>query len=440
MFSYRLRLIFPAVCLLFFTGDAVGAARFPPPVFETNYTQPKTETPAPFPPVAAENAVTVGIYAVFLLLAGLAVHHWRSRKVLFCLALCSVVILGFLLRGCPCPIGMFQNLILVFTDSTATVSWTVIFLFALPLLTALFWGRIFCSSVCPLGAVQELTAIKNLPISDQSEHILGLFRYFWLGIGVFCVVAGLGFIICRFDPFVGFFRHGGLYPVLIFSGLVLMTGFFIGRPFCRFLCPYGALLGVCGSLAARKVTITPGKCDQCKLCERVCPYNAILLPTTEPTPLERRCGPWHLAGTVFALPVIVCVFAQIGGAVAPRLAALNQDIRTAQLLYAEEEKWIPTAGTFPETRGLIQCGTPSEEVYRRALNAERLFGTAGIGLGAWIGLVIGIKWISLMLRRRRTDYEVDPARCFACGRCFWYCPNQNEHRLLLIEDSENHRT
>ena len=30
---------------------------------------------------------------------------------------------------------------------------------------------------------------------------------------------------------------------------------------------------------------------------------------------------------------------------------------TARLLHAEEEKWIATAGTFPETRGLIQCGT-----------------------------------------------------------------------------------
>jgi NAD-dependent dihydropyrimidine dehydrogenase PreA subunit len=191
---------------------------------------------------------------------------------------------------------------------------------------------------------------------------------------------------------------------------------------------------MCGSLAARKVSITPGQCDQCKLCEHVCPYNAIMPPSSEPTPLERRYGPWKLAGTILALPFVVSIFALIGGAVAPGLASFHQDIRTAQLLCAEEEQWVETSGTFPETRGLIQIGRSSDEVYRNALKTNQLFYLAGIGLGLWIGLVIGVKWISLSLYHRRTDYEVDPARCFACGRCFWYCPNQKEHRLLLAEN------
>jgi NAD-dependent dihydropyrimidine dehydrogenase PreA subunit len=328
---------------------------------------------------------------------------------------------------------MFQNLVWAFVEPNATVSWTVILLFALPLLTALFWGRVFCSSVCPLGALQELTAIKNLKISNAAEHILRLCRYVWLGIGVFCVVVGLGFIVCQFDPYSGFFWHSGLYSVLIFSGIVLTTGFFIGRPFCRFLCPYGALLGLCGSLAARKVTITPGKCEQCKLCEHVCSYNAILPPVSAPTPQEKRYGPLILAASVLALPVIVLIFALIGKTIAPRLATLHPDIRTAQLLYAEEEKWVAASGMFPETRGLIQIGTPSEAVYQRAVEVHWLFGIAGIWLGTWIGLVIGVKGISLAFRRQRSDYEVDPARCFACGRCFWYCPNQKEQRLLLTD-------
>lgn len=439
MSSCRFYVILVAVFLFCFAGDLEAAARNPPPVFETDYELPHTVTPGPAASVIIKNAeisitFTAAAYTVFLVLAGLAVHRWRSRKILFCLAICSVLILGFFLRGCPCPVGMFQNLIQAVADPSATVSWTVVFLFVLPLLAALFWGRIFCSSVCPLGAIQELTTIKNLPVSDQIEHILGLFRYFFLGIGIFCVVVGLGFIVCRFDPFIGFFRYSGLYPILIFSGIVLVTGFFIGRPFCRFLCPYGALLGVCGSLAARKVTMTPGKCEQCRLCEHVCPYNAILPPTTELTARERRYGPWKLAGTVLALPAIVFIFTQIGGNVAPRLASLHQNIRTAQLLFAEEEKLVETPGSFPETRGLVQIGTPSEEVYKKALETNRLFGFAGLGLGCWIGLVIGVKWISLTLRHCRMEYEVDSARCFACGRCFWYCPNQKEHRLLLAEN------
>ena len=441
MISRRLHILLAAVFLCCFVGDLAATARNPPPVFETEYTLPKTETPSPsFPTtikyVEISLSSTVIVYTVFLVLAGLAVHRWRSRKILFCLAVGSVAILGFLLQGCPCPIGMFQNIIQAISTPSATVPWTVILLFALPLFAALFWGRIFCSSVCTLGVVQELTTIKNLPVSDQSEHILGLFRYFWLGIGVFCVVVGLGHVVCRFDPYAAFFQQNGQYSVLVFGGIVLVTGFFVGRPFCRFLCPYGALLGMCGSLAARKVSITPGRCEQCKLCENVCPYNAILPPTAEPTPLERRTGPLKFAGAVLALPFLVVVFACLGVAIAPRLATLHMDIRTARLLYAEEEKWVETSGSFPETRALVQVGTPSEDVYRSALDAYRRFCLAGIGLGGWIGLVIGVKWITLTLRRRRIDYEVDPARCFACGRCFWYCPNQKEQRLLLIGEGE----
>ena len=433
MFSHRSCIIFVVVCLFCLTGGFVDASRNPPPVFETDYTLPKTKTPLPCVPPAAENAIAVGLYATFLLLTGLAVHYWRSRKILFGLAVCSVAILGFLLQGCPCPVGMFQNLTQAFIEPSVTVPWTVILLFALPLVAALFWGRIFCSSVCPLGAVQELTAFKNLKIPEGYEHVFGLFRYFSLGIGVFCVVVGLGYIVCKFDPFIGIFWHSGLYPVLVFGGIVLITGFFVGRPFCRFLCPYGALLGICGSLTAKKVSVTPGKCDQCNLCKYVCPYNAILPPNTEPVqpPSKRWRDFWKLLLATLLIPIFALVFANIGSIIAPRLTMLNQDIRTARLLHAEEEKWIATTGAFPETRGLIQSGTLSEVVYQRALEAEKRFSIAGMGLGAWIGLVIGAKWVSLMLRRRRTDYEVDPARCFACGRCFWYCPNQKGQRLFL---------
>ena len=439
MLSYRLHYVFVAVFLLcFLVGFAEG--RNPPPVFESDYVLPETETPGPILPNTAKNFVTVGmslsvtLYALFLVIAGLAVHYWRSRKILFCLAIASVVILGFLLQGCPCPVGMFQNIVQVFVEPAAGISWTVILLFTLPLLAALFWGRIFCSSVCPLGAVQELIAFKNLKISDRFEHIFGLFRFFWLGIGIFCVAVGLGYIVCRYDPFVAFFWYGGMYPVLIFGFIVLAVCFFIGRPFCRFMCPYGALLGACGSVAARKVSITPGRCDQCKLCEHVCPYNAILAPAKEPTAAERRSGPMKMIIAILALPLLVLVFAQMGGALAPRLAGLNQDVRTAKLLYLEETGWVPTLGTSPETRGLMQTGTDTYEIKQRGIEAYRMFGVAGFGLGAWIGLIIGIKWVSLTIRHRRREYEVDSSRCFACGRCFWYCPNQKGQRLLLIGD------
>ena len=51
-----------------------------------------------------------------------------------------------------------------------------------------------------------------------------------------------------------------------------------------------------------------------------------------------------------------------------------------------------------------------------------------MAFGAWVGLVVGVKLIHLSIRRRRAEYEPDPANCVSCGRCFWYCP-QEQARL-----------
>jgi NAD-dependent dihydropyrimidine dehydrogenase PreA subunit len=45
--------------------------------------------------------------------------------------------------------------------------------------------------------------------------------------------------------------------------------------------------------------------------------------------------------------------------------------------------------------------------------------------GALIGLVVGITLIRLSVKRNRKQYEIDSAGCVACGRCFGYCPQNN---------------
>jgi NAD-dependent dihydropyrimidine dehydrogenase PreA subunit len=59
---------------------------------------------------------------------------------------------------------------------------------------------------------------------------------------------------------------------------------------------------------------------------------------------------------------------------------------------------------------------------------QRRFAIGGWIFGAWIGLVIAVKLINLSFHRRRTDYEPDRGECFACARCFEYCPNELARR------------
>jgi NosR/NirI family nitrous oxide reductase transcriptional regulator len=150
--------------------------------------------------------------------------------------------------------------------------------FFLPLFVALFFGRAFCGGVCALGAIQELVVLKPVQVPRRLDRALGLLKYVYLGAAIFFAVKPLvarDFMICRFDPFVGFFRMSGAPHMLFIGGAFLAAGMFIGRPYCRWLCPYGVLLSWCTRLSRRGVTITPDNELDCGLCTDACPYGAI---------------------------------------------------------------------------------------------------------------------------------------------------------------------
>ena len=159
--------------------------------------------------------------------------------------------------------------------------------FTLPILVTLFFGRTFCSSVCPLGAVQELVALKPIQVPGWIDQALGLLPFVYLGAAVVFAATGATYLICSYDPFVGFFRLSAPSSMLILGGAFLVAGLFVGRPYCRYLCPYGAILGLCSRLSGRHVRIPPAECIQCKLCVESCPYGAIHEPTVEMAPEER---------------------------------------------------------------------------------------------------------------------------------------------------------
>ena len=79
--------------------------------------------------------------------------------------------------------------------------------------------------------------------------------------------ASRDFLICRFDPFVGLFRFTGAAWMLVAGGAFLVAGVFVGRPYCRWLCPYGALLSAFSRYAWRSFSITPDRELDCGLCQ-----------------------------------------------------------------------------------------------------------------------------------------------------------------------------
>ena len=223
------------------------------------------------------------ILDVILLAAALGLSVWivvgrRSRKGLVALSIGCLAYFGFYREGCVCPVGSIQNVVVSLTNPGYSIPIVVTATFFLPLVAAVFFGRAFCGGVCALGAIQELVVLKPIEVPRRLDQALGLLKYVYLGLAVWFAVQPAvvrDFLICRFDPFVGFFRRTGLPHMLMIGGAFLIAGMFIGRPYCRYLCPYGGLLAWSSRLARRGVTVTPTTELECGLCTGSCPYGAI---------------------------------------------------------------------------------------------------------------------------------------------------------------------
>ncbi len=149
--------------------------------------------------------------------------------------------------------------------------------------TTLFWGRIFCSSLCPFGALQDFMTRfipKRWQIQvPQAIHDKAL--YLKYAILAFLVVMAVAYadlsLFQYFEPFGTIFYFSQsmlLWAILI---LFLIGSTFIPRFYCRYACPLGAALGVTSLISPWRIKRVE-QCDVCKVCEHACPTSAIRGP------------------------------------------------------------------------------------------------------------------------------------------------------------------
>ncbi len=415
------------IILLSLGAIVAGVERFPPPQFEQEYEMPHPTTPGPRHLVFEYFDVVV-LFAALCLASYLTLRK-RNRKATFALMAFSLLYFGFWRQGCVCSIGAIQNVVLAIFDSSYVMPVTVLLFFLLPLLFTLFFGRAFCAAVCPLGAIQDIVLWRPTALPGWLESVLRLIAYVYLAAAVLFAATGSALIICRYDPFVSFFRLSGDLNILTFGGCLLVIGLFIGRPYCRFICPYGVILRQFSRLSRRHVTITPDECIKCRLCEDACPFGAINKPTVEWPATEYAPSKKRLTIQIALVPVLVLLFGLIGSVLHPVTARAHATVRLAEQVYLED------AGEVTETTDASDAfratGKTTKELYAEASEIRSQFALGGWFFGGFVGLVIGLKLIKLGLWRHRTDYEADAAGCVSCGRCFDYCPK--EHLRLKRE-------
>jgi len=420
----QIKYFFLLISVLLFTAIQSFAAdakqRFPKPEFDTGYVQPFTTAPSP-------RFLLLEYLDVIVLFLVLSVVTWfvlkkRSRKGVFWTSVFSLLYFGFYREGCICSIGSIQNVTLGIFDSTYTIPLTALLFFLLPLIFSLFFGRTFCAGACPLGAIQDIVAIRPIELPKWVQKVLGLIPYLYLGLALLYVATKSEFIICRYDPFVGFFRFDAPFHMLILGILFLLIGIFVARPYCRFFCPYGVLLGWMSKFSSRHMTITPAACIQCKLCANSCPFGAIDEPIVETG--KRRSNVNRLMIYFIILPLWIGVGGFAGSMLHVPLSRFNKTVYMAELIVEHPE--VKTDAKNIDVRTFMSSGKSTEQLVLEADKIRHKFYIGSWLLGGFMGLVIGTSLIGLSTFRKREDWEPNRTNCLSCARCMDYCPVKKE--------------
>lgn len=400
---------------------AEAASRFPQPQFDTGHKLPQAVNPSFVQLVPAWADVL--ILALALAIAVWLVRKVRSRRWILAFSLLCLAWFGFIRQGCICPVGAVQN--------AAAAAWAggglpvyVAALFALPLLTALLFGRVFCGAVCPLGALQDLFIVKPQHVPRALDAVLRLAPVVVLSTGVVAAVNGAGYLICRTDPFVGFFRRGAPWPMILTGMAVLLLGTVVARPYCRYFCPYGVLLEWCSRLAWKPVAVTDQECINCRLCVGTCPVDAITPPRAALNDTARSGQFKRFVALLALVPVLIAGCAGAGWLAGGFVARAHPDVALAELLAdtapADED-------LHPEIEAFKRSGLSREQADTHAAVTRRRFRTGCAWAGVLLGIVIALRSLGLTRLRRRLLHEADRLRCIACGRCFAACPKNRTH-------------
>jgi polyferredoxin len=216
------------------------------------------------------DSLSLKILLVLIFSTGAIIIAWKRKfKYRKPFLITSTVILGFLMGGFLCPSLTIQNAI--YRYETA-----YLILFLIPLVITFVFGRVYCGYVCPYGAIQELINVKNIKIPKKVDRYLKYIKYVLLvTLPVISIIVGYEF---GFEaPFKTVFNFSFLLvPLIITIGFAFIS-IFSNRFFCRYICPYGALMGLISKISIFRL-FKDEDCIKCGLCVKACPQGAMCSP------------------------------------------------------------------------------------------------------------------------------------------------------------------
>jgi len=183
--------------------------------------------------------------------------------------------------------GLMQSKYFLLTRQLPQVHAAGFFLFVSFLVMSVVFRKSFCSWLCPAGTVSEYlwklgraTFHRNFQLPRWADIALRSLKYIVLSFFVYAVASMSAAAIAEFlgSPYalivdirmLNFFRYLGSTTALVILGMVVAS-IFIQNFWCRYLCPYGAFLGLASLLSPLRITRNSDTCIDCAKCAKACP-------------------------------------------------------------------------------------------------------------------------------------------------------------------------
>lgn len=219
----------------------------------------------------------------------------------------KVCVPGLNCYSCPgavgsCPIGSLQNALggLRFRFPYYVVGLLLFF--------GALLGRAICGFLCPFGLIQDLLYL--IPFYKKNrfkvDRFLRYLKFAVLAVLVIllplCIPLTPTFCkyVCPSGTLSGILLSLNNSPLrrqlgmlfdwkLIVLGIVIVSSLIVYRPFCKYLCPLGAIYGFFNRFAVFRLFFDAEKCVHCQACAKACKMNVD--PTRKPNSMECiRCG------------------------------------------------------------------------------------------------------------------------------------------------------
>jgi polyferredoxin len=187
------------------------------------------------------------------------------------------------------PISSFMSFYLFLrTGEVSLIHPAGFFIFTAIVIVSLVFGKSFCSWFCPVGFLSELLGDlgekifrRKLKLPKSLDYPLRSLKYLLLAFFVYSIIflmtdmAVKAFLEGPYNVMADvkmyyFFADISRFSIIVLSILIVLS--IIIRGFwCRYLCPYGAFLGLTSLLSPNKIKRNNDTCINCEMCTKVCP-------------------------------------------------------------------------------------------------------------------------------------------------------------------------